>query len=244
MLPASNVVFGSGWYVRGDFGGAQLFQANPFTPGVLNYSTGYIGAPGVTLRRSHDFGYVADLGAGYSFTPWFRADVIFDIHQPSHSSAYGKPFACQNGFTPAGNPSYGDTCNGVYQAKLQNYAGLVNGYFDLGTWYRVTPYVGAGLGLAFGHYQSSSSYFQADGTSYDIDIMKPGSAGTYHINFDRTASGNYYNVAYAAMAGIGVQVFDHTKLDVGYRYLNQGRVLGTAVDSQEVRAGLRYSIDN
>ena len=245
-MPVSNVTFGTGWYVRGDFGGAELLKANPFTSGALNYgpTTFYSNAPGVTLSRSHDLGYVADLGAGYSFTPWFRADVLFDFHQPVHSNAYGKPFACQIGYLADGSPYYGGSCNGVYQARLQSYDALVNGYFDLGTWYRVTPYVGAGVGLGFGHFQTASNYFQADGTSYDVDVTNPGNGQTYHINFDRNASGTYYNFAYAAMAGIAVQVFDHTKLDIGYRYLNQGRVLGTKLDEHEVRAGLRYMIDN
>ena len=46
------------------------------------------------------------------------------------------------------------------------------------------------------------------------------------------------------MAGFAVQVFDHTKVDIGYRYLSQGRVLGTNLTTNEVRAGIRYSIDN
>jgi opacity protein-like surface antigen len=48
------------------------------------------------------------------------------------------------------------------------------------------------------------------------------------------------------MAGFSVDVFDHTKLDIGYRYLNQGSVPGGTgvLSSQEVRAGLRYMVDN
>lgn len=245
VMPVSNVVFGSGWYVRGDLGGAQLYKANPFTTGLLGYRSVFSSnAPSVTLSRSHDLGYVADLGGGYQFNQWFRADVVFDTHQPVHSSASGNAFRCVNGFTETGFPDYGGTCNGVFQAHLQSYAGLVNGYLDLGTWWRVTPYVGAGVGLAVGHYDSQSNYYQADGSPYNISITNPVNATTYNINFDRTASGTYYNLAYAGMAGFAVQVYDHTKIDIGYRYLSQGRVLGTNLTTNEVRAGIRYSIDN
>ena len=36
----------------------------------------------------------------------------------------------------------------------------------------------------------------------------------------------------------------HGKVDIGYRYLNDGKVEGLNVNYQEVRAGLRYMIDN
>ena len=46
------------------------------------------------------------------------------------------------------------------------------------------------------------------------------------------------------MGGIAIDVYDHTKLDIGYRYLHLGDVLGANLSTQEVRAGLRYMIDN
>ena len=254
-LPLSNVVFGSGWYVRGDFGGTQLLQVTPTNQGILSiYSTQsfHSYAPGINFTPSHNIGYTASLGGGYTFNRWIRADVVFDFHQPLHSSTYSKGFPCQNGYGPVltlasgattANPTY-ETCNGVFQASLQSYSTLVNGYVDLGTWHNVTPYVGGGVGLSFGHYQTSSSYFQADGSSYDIAVTNPANAQTYSLYFDRTASGNYYKPAFAAMGGVAIGIYDHVKLDIGYRYLNLGTILGRNVGTQEVRAGLRYMIDN
>ena len=247
------MVFGTGWYVRGDLGGVQLFKANPFAQrSILNISSpsGYAATP--SLERGHDLGYTADLGAGYSFNRWFRADVIFDFHQPLHTSTFSAPVHCQTGFTaPAANgagnlvsyPTY-SSCYANNQARLRNYDGLVNGYLDLGTWYGATPYIGGGAGLGFGRAQASSNYYLPSGRPYDLKLANSVNGQSYRLSFDSAASAQYYNFAYAAMAGVAFQVFDHTKLDIGYRYLNQGHVLGTTLDEHEVRAGLRYMIDN
>lgn len=258
-LPVANVVFGSGWYVRGDFGGAQLYKANPFNAG--NPTVNGPSAPTVSYQPSHDLSFVGGVGGGYQFNSHFRADIVVDYHMPSHNNAYGAPFACINGYGPVQtttttNPATGavttstsstpttGTCTGAFSARVQSYDALVNGYYDLGTWYNVTPYIGAGIGLSFGHYQASATYTQADNSSYNINVTNPASGQTYHIDYDRASSGTYYNFAYAAMAGIAFPIFDHTKVDIGYRYLNLGNILGTNVHEHEVRAGLRYMIDN
>ena len=99
--------------------------------------------------------------------------------------------------------------------------------------------------MSFGHYQTSSTYTQSDGSSYDISVTNPASSAVYSLYFDaRTASGTYYNPAFAGMGGVAIGIYDHVKLDVGYRYLNLGTILGKNVGTQEVRAGLRYMIDN
>ena len=54
----------------------------------------------------------------------------------------------------------------------------------------------------------------------------------------------YHTFAFALMAGVAIDVFDHTKLDIGYRYLNDGRFQGATMYYHQVRAGLRYMIDN
>ncbi len=73
----------------------------------------------------------------------------------------------------------------------------------------------------------------------------------YYNNWDRTSSSNYVNFAWALMAGFAIDVADHVKLDIGYRYFNAGRLTiqsgnttsSTALVSNELRAGLRYMID-
>lgn len=256
--PQTKIEFGTGWYIRGDIGATAIPQATSSQPSI--YSAGgvfYDNAPNLILSRPDHLGYDASIGGGYAFLKWFRADAIFDFHQPLSSSYQGAPFQCQNGFGE--NPGYtlasgqtvpatayvtNGTCTGSFKASLKSYDVLANGYFDIGTWYGITPYVGAGIGLSFGHYQTAATYTQADGSSYNISVTNPVTTATYNLYYDRFSSGNYYNFAFALMAGIAYDIFPHTKLDIGYRYLNEGKVFGQTLDYQEVRAGLRYMVDN
>ena len=259
-LQETRVEFGSGWYIRGDIGATQVSALQANTPSVLPTASDFNppSAPNATLAGSSRLGYDASLGAGYQFNRWFRADLIADFHQPlSASSTSGH----DNVFCPTavsypdettspvtyGQPSYANGgCTGNYQSHLTSYDVLINGYVDLGTWYRVTPYVGAGVGLSFGHYQTSASYVQANGVPYQVSFTDPAYGATFYENYNRTSSGTYYNVAFALMAGIAIDVYDHTKLDIGYRFLDLGSIPGVSgkLTFNEVRAGLRYMIDN
>lgn len=121
---------------------------------------------------------------------------------------------------------------------------LANGYLDLGTWGGVTPYVGAGVGAAVGDTRIST-----------MDSTIPCTQGGA-ILCDMTNMP--VSLAWALMAGVSFQVFPHTYIDLGYRYLNLGAYsfynnapingasgLSTTGQSHahEIRVGLRYMID-
>ena len=163
------------------------------------------------LQKTHRAGYDLSIGGGYQFTNNFRTDIIADFHQPGETFSGAQ--ACIT--------TTATTCS--ISGKFTGYDALINGYYDLGTWYRITPYVGAGAGVAFGQPNA-----RLDGDP----------AETYYAKF------GYQNFAFALMAGVAIDVFDHTKLDISYRYLNNGRTDGTEIYFHEIRAGLRYMIDN
>ncbi|MBX3521406.1 MAG: porin family protein [Xanthobacteraceae bacterium] len=71
------------------------------------------------------------VGVGYQYNSWLRGDVTLDYQ-----------FASKFALTDAAN---------VAGAKLWSSALFANGYIDLGTWYGVTPYIGAGVGTAYNH---------------------------------------------------------------------------------------------
>ena len=245
--PETKVEFGSGWYVRGDIAATRMEEAQPSAVSfdTTNPTTIPV-APGLGFSSGHDVGYTASLGAGYQISRWFRTDLMFDFHQPVRSSYTGAPLTCPGGFNAFGMLGQ-EGCSPHYSGALNQYDVLINGYVDLGTWYSVTPYVGAGVGMAFGHYSSSVKFTQSDGSSYNIYPTDPTTNTTYHEDFDASRSGTYYNLAFAFMAGFAIDVYDHTKLDVSYRYLNTGRLPGSTSGSMyenEVRVGLRYMIDN
>lgn len=233
------VEFGSGWYVRGDIAAVKLPSVRAITAKVGDY-------PNFSVSEGSKAGYTASLGGGYQFNNWFRTDLLFDFHEPLKANTSGGNVFCPTGiYYSGGTPHFfSGGCTSNFVARLNSYDVLINGYIDLGRWSVITPYVGAGAGLGFGHYAAASSYIQGNGLPYHVTFSDPKTGAVYYNNYDRSSSGSYYSFAYALMAGFAVDVFDHTKLDIGYRYLHAGKVLGLDLDTHEVHAGLRYLIDN
>lgn len=156
----------------------------------------------------------ASIGAGIKGS-WLRTDFTID---------YASALNYQGSIA-----SSGDTT-----AKIQATTALFNGYLDLGTWYHITPYIGAGAGVA---YARLFDYASTAAPPFSGDTAK-----------------NQWNFAWAAMAGVGVALSHNLMLDAGYRYLNIGD-LSTGSDAfgqmtlknvaaHEVRVGLRWSFDD
>ncbi len=120
--------------------------------------------------------------------------------------------------------------------SIESYTLMLNGYKDLGNFGGFTPYVGAGVGIA---------YHVVD------DVYFTGNPNlTNRIDGDRDIA-----FAWALMAGVGYQLSHNTVLDVGYRYIDMGdaesqrsdsagfinpRVNIDDLDAHEVKIGLRY----
>jgi opacity protein-like surface antigen len=194
----------SGWYLRGDVG---------YRWGTL---TGANSARGFANPTSNnlDNGMFGGIGAGIK-SDWLRTDVTID---------YGAALKYRGTIATSGDVT----------AKIAPASVMFNGYLDLGTWYRATPYVGGGVGAA---YMRTSEY-----------------ASTVAPPFTPGLSNTQWNFAWAGMAGVGYAVSSNMMVDVGYRYINFGDVK-TASDSSgsmtfknvaahEVRVGLRWSFDD
>ncbi len=193
----------SGWYVRVD----TAYRWQDF--GSINAVP-----PDVVTTWSIRGTPTIGGGGGYKFQ-WFRADVTFDYGLSARFDA--------------------DTAAAVslYSAKLDSFTILANVYFDLGTWWGFTPYVGAGLG----------------GTSLRINE---------YLKFSTipVPASTKWNLSWAAMAGVAYQITPRLVLDVGYRYLSMGDILSgsepplylaraeyTDVTAQEARLGFRWVLD-
>ncbi len=203
-------VFGndSGFYLRGDIGvgvnnvgkHSTQISVGANAPGVVGYNddlsaSGFIG-----------------VGAGYAVNNWLRFDGTLEYRGGGKLSSvdyYNSPQA-GGGFL---------TGKDFYSANVSSIVGLANAYVDLGTWYCITPYIGAGVGFA----NNRISGFTDQGYSYPTNgagvILGPGSpSGAYY------KPGSSTNFAWALMAGLGYDVTSNLKLDIGYRYLNMGKV--------------------
>ncbi|HEX5867632.1 MAG TPA: hypothetical protein VFY72_07980, partial [Beijerinckiaceae bacterium] len=128
--------------------------------------------------------------------------------------------------------------------KLDSTTGLVNAYVDLGTWYGVTPYVGAGVGVAMNHLQDYRTR---------LTCVTPACGPLGDQSLAEVPAHRSYDLAWAVMGGIAVDLGVGFQVDVGYRYANLGeagiRDNGTTtrskdIEAHEVRLGLRYMVDN
>jgi opacity protein-like surface antigen len=190
----------SNWYLRGDIG----------------YDWGRVAGAESTapfsdpIDNSLGNNLSGGVGVGYK-GKWVRTDVTV---------GYLAPLNYQGTVATAGDVS----------AKISALSALFNAYIDLGTWYGVTPYIGAGVGSA---YMRVSDFTSA---------AAPPFTGGDH---------SQWNLAWAAMAGLGYAISPQLTIDIGYRYLGFGNVKTGAdafgamtfkdVSAHEVRAGLRWN---
>ena len=102
---------------------------------------------------------------------------------------------------------------------------MANGYVDVGTWHGITPFVGAGVGLA----NIEISGFSDTGIGVGGD---PSSA--YAEDHDE------WNFAWALHAGVGFEITDALTLELAYRYLD----LGDAESGDIIASDGTNTIDN
>lgn len=142
----------SGWYLRGDLGARW---------GTL---TGAQPSAPFASPSSNSLGtaVTGTLGVGIK-SDWFRTDVTLDL---ASSQRYRGTVVTPDDVT----------------AQLRTTSILFNGYFDLGSWYGFTPYLGAGVG---------TSNVKVSG--YSSTVAPPSPAAT-------AANGNLHGPAWPASA--------------------------------------------
>ena len=212
----------SGWYLRGDIG-----------IGTNNFNLAFEQNPLNTSNFAFDHSSMADTvfmgaGVGYEFNNWLRFDVTGEYRSRTQTNAFGQ-------YTFGGG-TFGDQ----YQAYLKSVVVLANAYVDLGTWWCLTPFIGAGVG---GAYNSI-----ADLT--DIGI------GTSGAGIGPNVSS--WSPAWALYAGIDYSVTKNFKVELAYRYLNWGAITDTinciggcnpdsykwsSLSSQDIMLGFRWLLE-
>ena len=252
MEPPPLVVDIGGWYLRGDTGvGFNNSACASTSPSPLN---------GFAAGQATDNWYnsaiseaaLFDLGVGYQVNRWFRADVTGELRG-------GSEFSGLEVLNVNSGANAGYQAADFYRSHLSTVLGMVNGYVDLGTWMGVTPYVGAGLGVAFNNFYG--------GTDNGV-ITTGGASFALRRRFGASTKTNF---AWALMTGFDMDITRNLKLEVGYRYLNYGKfqsgssqclsgngaagsfapptaaaashLTSKTLSSNDVRIGLRYYLD-
>ena len=194
--PPMPVDVGGGWYLRGDVGVSNYQGGKLKGPAAAGVDTTYFG-------EDYGSGAFAGVGVGYQFTNWFRADVTGEYRFSTGFKGYDKS-------TFAGGYS-----NEINQGSYYGGVGLVNGYFDLGTWYGLTPFVGGGVGFA---YNKLSGF---DDTAYNTVYNGTPFPPTYPSG-GSIKDKDKVNFAWALHAGVAYDINPNLKLELAYRYLNLG----------------------
>jgi opacity protein-like surface antigen len=193
----------SGWYLRGDIGVG--FETAP----VLGSAGGAVILPDLSPYAVSSFRNTTlsplgtiDGGVGNVFNPWMRMDGTLE---------YRFGGRLQSTYAIAGPAAFAaaDSLHGSVSSILA----LVNGYVDLGNWWGVTPFVGAGIGVTDNALSSVS-----DQGSALSGVGAAAPVGGFFSNASRT------NFAWALMAGLDVDIAPNLKLELSYRYLNLGSI--------------------
>lgn len=228
--PPPPPVIGGGWYLRGDVG-VGISQLRDETNSFTTPVPDF-SREGSFLKEAATFG----AGAGYQLNNWFRADVTGEYRTSARYAAFENYTGSPNCLTGSGY-----FCLDGYSGSVHSAVFLVNGYVQLGTWYGLTPYVGGGAGVSLNTFSGL--------TDYGIT-----NSGAFGQAADRTSS----HFAWAVMAGVSYDLTPNLKLDLGYRYLDMGRISSNSIEcsvnagcpheiqsykltSHDIRLGLRYT---
>jgi opacity protein-like surface antigen len=180
-----------GWYLRGDIGfsNQRVDRLNNANDATLTSSV---------QNNNFNTAGIFGLGVGYKFNNWFRADVTGEWRGNSQ-------FHGTDRITYTGGVGI-DTYNGT----KNEWVVLANAYVDLGTWWCITPFIGAGVGGA----RVAINGFTDAGIANQGGGALPGLA--YADNVSK------WNFAWAVHAGLAYKVTPNFTVELAYRYLDMG----------------------
>jgi opacity protein-like surface antigen len=206
------VEVGSGWYLRGDVG---YSWEHPFKDHVTGVSDAFYSDRHSPVSFS--------VGMGYHFNDWIRTELNIGFISSDRATL---------AFSDADE---------IASARIENevWSGMASGFVDLGTFAGVTPYIGGGIGLAYG--KRSLEFDYSNSTDPTLDFS----------DFDRRRN---YSVAYSLGAGVAYQMTKNLSVDLGYQYFNapgleyatitgvDSYAIRKGIDSHQVKLGLRYDL--
>ena len=206
-----------GWYLRGDIGFSnQRVDRLNNALDVNNTSS--------VQRLNFNSAGIFGLGVGYKVNNWFRADVTGEYRGNSN-------------FFGTDRITYvGGVGTDTYHATKNEWVVLANAYVDLGTWWCITPFIGAGVGGA--RVAINGFTDQSIALNGGVGPALPGLAFGDNVS--------KWNFAWAAHAGLAYKVNSNFTIELAYRYIS----LGDAVTGSPIMGydgtirGTNFRIDN
>lgn len=213
-----------GWYLRGDIGMTNQ-RVKTLDNALYPTTTGLN-----IIDKNFEAGVLFGVGIGYKYNSWLRFDVTGEYRGETG-------FHGMDVYTLAGDPRFNN-----YTAKKSEWLFLANVYADLGTWYGVTPFVGAGIGFS----RIGIHSFRDAGIALGAPTLA-------------FADSDYkWNFAWALHAGVAYEVTKNFTVELAYRYtyLGDGQsgdivafdgtnlinnpMIFRNIDSHDLKLGLRY----
>lgn len=231
-----------GWYLRGDIGFSNQKVKRLETPAGVGYN-----APNTVLESqslAFDSAGIYQVGVGYQFNSWFRGDITGQYRGSSN-------FHGNDRFSFTGPANVGIVQSEQYGGRKSEWVAMANGYVDLGTWWCVTPFVGAGVGMA--------RVEVANFTDQNLQF-RPG-VGTF-VGQAAADSASKWNFAWALHTGLAYKATPNMTVELGYSYMNLGSgVTGSLtpytgvvpgqyavtfkdVTSHDLKLGVRWNLDS
>jgi opacity protein-like surface antigen len=182
-----------GWYLRGDIGfsNQRVDRLNNALDAGLTSSV---------QNNSFNTAGIFGLGVGYRVNNWFRADITGEWRGNSNFLGNDR------------NTFPGGVGMDTYHATKNEWVVLGNAYVDLGTWWCITPFIGAGVGGA----RVSINNFTDNGIVNNFDGLGALPSSAFGDNVSK------WNFAWAVHAGLAYKVTPNFTVELAYRYLDMG----------------------
>lgn len=194
---------------------------DPLSPTAFQFVTDRV--TGVSVENA----WLGEVGVGCgSGARGLRGELMLGYHGKRNIDGTPGPW------DPVTNPPQADPLH----TSVSTTTLMFNGYYDLGRWDRLVPYVGAGVGFA--RNSMDEVYFTGNPAL-----------------INRIQGEDKWSLAWSLMAGVGWQLTDRAVIDFGYRYLDMGKAESGHYDNagfwnpkvrvdditaHEFKIGLRY----
>lgn len=203
-----------------------FYLGNRNTFGVADDTEFAIGGGGVGVSNQYEFGFGNGIVAGYNF-----GDLMGGVALRGELEFNRSQFSIDTHTVGGTEISSGDSFG-----ELRAYTGFANAFFDIdlgamsgsssdGLLSKVKPFVGGGIGYS------------------QVELRKMGVSSAGVVMNDEDAA-----FAFNLSAGVGVEIFEKTTLELGYRYMsvadleftsNDGTTSSTDYNSNLFMVGMR-----
>jgi opacity protein-like surface antigen len=143
-------------------------------------------------KKSFNSSPIYSLGFGYEINDKLRSEVTYSYTNLKYKR--NTPYEANPTIIPE------------YKQKVNIQTGMVNLFYDIVTYQKLTPYIGFGLGYAKINPKKAS-------------ILSKDNEGSYQSNKSE-------NLTYALMGGVSIAITDRINFDIGYKFQDFGKANG------------------